>query len=125
MKKTGHKTPQPITHKENPNCLTTSLHSLDIPMERRPDTSDTLVDTRHWLLGTLELLPTSLLQQHCLVEYLFRLQVAHTDCLLAAVDVLALDHRVLMRSWRDSNFDLRVCFGERGERVFEKGTADS
>lgn len=94
-------------------------------MERRPDTSDTLVDTRHRLLGALELLPTSLLEQRRLVEYLFRLEIPHADCLLAAVDVLALDHRVLMRPWRDSDFDLRVCFGERGKRVFEKGASDS
>lgn len=100
-----------------------TLHSLDVPMERRPDTSDTLVKTGNRLLGALELLPTSLLEQHGLVEDLLRLQIAHADGLLTAVDVLALDDGVLVRSWRDPDFDLRVCFGERGECVFEEGAA--
>ena len=68
-------------------------------MERRPDTSDTLVDTRNGLLGALQLLPASLLQQCCLLKYLLRFEIPHTDCLLAAVDVLALNYRVLVRSW--------------------------
>lgn len=68
-------------------------------MVRGPDASDTVVDTRNGLLGALQLLPASLLQQVCLVEYLFRLEVPHTDSLLASVDVVALDHWVLVRPW--------------------------
>ena len=68
-------------------------------MVRGPDASDTVVDTRNRLLGALQLLPAGLLQQVRLVEYLFRLEVPHTDNLLASVDVMALDHWVLMRPW--------------------------
>lgn len=91
-------------------------------MVRRPDTSDTLVDTRNGLLGALELLPTSLFQQVRLDQYLLWLKIPHTDRLLAAVDVLASDNGVLVRPWGNPDFDLGVCFGEVGESASEEGT---
>ena len=68
-------------------------------MVRGPDASDTVVDTRNRLLGALQLLSAGLLQQVRLLEYLFRLEIPHTAGLLASVDVMALDHWVLMRPW--------------------------
>lgn len=68
-------------------------------MVRGPDASDAVVDTRNGLLGALQLLPTGFLQQVRLLEYLFWLEVPHTDGLLASVDVVALDHWVLVRPW--------------------------
>lgn len=68
-------------------------------MVRRPDATHTVVDTRNGLLGALQLLATGLLQQIGLLEDLFGFEVPHTNRLLTSVDIVALDDRVLVRSW--------------------------
>lgn len=94
-------------------------------MIRRPDTSDTLVDTRNGLLGALQFLPTSLLKQVRLHQYLLWLEISNTYRLLAAVNILASNNGVLVRPWGNSDFDLGVCFGEVGESASEEGTIGS
>lgn len=89
-------------------------------MVRGPDTTHALVDTRDGLVGALQLLAAGLLQQERLVEYLLGLEVADADHLLSAVDVVALDDGVLVRSGGNSDLDLRVAFGEAGERVLQE-----
>lgn len=91
-------------------------------MERVPDTSHALVKTRDGLLGALRLLAAGRLQQIRLVEDLLGLEVADTDRLLSAVDVVSLDDGVLVWPGRYSDLDLGVGFGERGEVVLEEGT---
>ena len=91
-------------------------------MIRGPDASDTLVDTCDGLLGTLQFLAASLLEQVCFLEDLFGLEVANTDRLLTSVDVVALDYRVLVWSWRYADFNLRVGFGEGGKSVLQESS---
>lgn len=90
-------------------------------MVRGPDTSHTLVNTGDRLLGALQLLAAGLLQQVRLLEDLFGLQISDADCLLTTVDVVTLDDGVFVRPGGYSDFDLRVCFGEVGEGVFQEG----
>lgn len=68
-------------------------------MIRRPDTSNTLVQTRDRLLGILQLLPTGLLEQVRLLKDLFRFEVPYAYRLFSPIDVEALDDGVLVRSW--------------------------
>lgn len=90
-------------------------------MERRPDTTHTLVQTRNRLLGPLQLLPAGLLKDHGLLQNLARFHITDTDGLFAAIDVLAFDDRMLGWSGRHSDLDLGVfarkvgeCFGQEG-----------
>lgn len=48
-------------------------------MVRRPDTTHTLVETRHGLLLYLQLLATGILKNHGLCQDIVRLEVAHAD----------------------------------------------
>lgn len=92
-------------------------------MVRGPDATHALVETRHRLVGALQLLAAGFLQQVRLVEYLLGLEVPHADDLLAAVDVVALDDGVLVRSGGYADLDLGVAFGEGGEGVFQEAPA--
>lgn len=85
-------------------------------MVRRPNTTHTLIQTGNRLLGAFQLVSASILEDHCLLEDVFGLKVAHTDGLLIAVDVLSLNHGVLLVSWGNADLDLRVLF-----REFRKG----
>lgn len=89
-------------------------------MVRRPDTSDRVVDTLDRLGNPLELLSARVPQQLNLLEDLQRLQVAHADGLLLAVDVVADYDGVLIGSRRHGDFDLGVCGGELGEDGLEE-----
>lgn len=71
---------------------------LDIPMVRTPNASNTLIRTEDRLHRLLQLLPARLFQQVRLLQYLFLLQISDADGLLTAVDVVALDDRVAVRS---------------------------
>jgi len=86
----------------------------------RPDTSDTVVNRLDGLGLLPQLLARCISQQDRLLQNRIWLQVADTDCLLAAVDVGALDDRVLAGTRGDGDFDRRVGFGEAGERVAEE-----
>lgn len=87
-------------------------------MIRRPDTSDTLVDTRDWLLGVLQLLSTCQLKQIGLLKYLLGLKVPDTNRLLPSIDIVSLDDGMSIRPWGYADFDLRVRLCEGGEVVF-------
>ena len=82
-------------------------------MVRRPDTSDALVDTRNGFLGALQLFAAGFLEKVRLVEDLLGLEIAHADGLFASIDIVALDDGMLVWPGRDSDFNLRVGFGER------------
>jgi hypothetical protein len=88
---------------------------------RRPNATDTLVDTRDRLLSPLVLLAAVLLQEICLLEYLLGLEVSHTDGLFAAVDEVTFNDGVLVWSRGYADFDLRVLFGESCKLVLEEG----
>lgn len=102
-----------------------ALNGFDISMVWGPDASDTLVDTRNRLLGALQFIPAGLPQQVRLPQDLLGLKIPDANRLLTSVDVLSLDYGVLVRPWRHSDFDLRVCFGEGGKSAFQEGTAES
>lgn len=74
-------------------------------MIRRPNTSHTLIDRLHRLRLPPQLLARRIPQQNRLLQDRVRLQIAHADGLLAAVDVGPLDDGVLVRSWGDGDLD--------------------
>lgn len=86
-------------------------------MIRRPDPSDTLVDTGDGLVGAFQLLAAGLLEQIGLHGYLMGLEIAHADRLLSSVDVVASENRMLARSWGNMDFDLGVFLSKEGEVV--------
>lgn len=92
-------------------------------MERTPNTPNTLLLALNPLAphNPLQLLPIRLLQQHALLQYLARFQVAHADGFLPAVDVGARDDWVLARSRRDGDFDAWIFAGEFLEAAFYEG----
>lgn len=90
-------------------------------MERIPDTPHTLVDRLDRLGDLFQLVPTGISEQKRLFQHLGIVEVPHTHCLFPAVDVVAFDDWMFPWSRRDCDFDLRVCFCEAGEVVFEKG----
>lgn len=89
-------------------------------MIRRPNTSHRLVDAGNRLLRPLVLLSACLLQHVRFHQHLVLLEVSHADRALAAIDVVAFDHRVFARTWGDTDFDLGVCGGEGAEVVDEE-----
>ena len=93
-----------------------------MPVIRGPNTSHRLINTSNRLLRSLVLLPARLPQQIRLHQHLVLLQIAHADRALAAVDVVALDQGMFMRTRGDTDFDLRVCGGEGAEVVQEELT---
>ena len=93
-------------------------------MEGRPDPPDALVDTGDGLLDTLQLLAAGLLEQGDLVDDLLGLEVAHADGLFAAIDVLALDDGVSVRTGGDADLDLGVLLGDGGEFMLQEGAVD-
>lgn len=90
-------------------------------MIRRPNPTNTLINTRHRLLRLLQLLATRLPKQIRLLQNLLRLEIAHANRLLPSVDVEARHDGVFSWSRRDSDFDLRVLFCEGREVVAEEG----
>ena len=102
-----------------------ALNGFDISMVWGPDASDTLVDTRNGLLGALQFIPAGLPQQVRLPQDLLGFKIPDANRLLASVDVLPFDYGVLVRPWRHSDFDLRVCFGEVGKSALQEGTVKS
>lgn len=89
-------------------------------MVRTPYTSDRVLNTRHRLLDSLQLLPASISQQLRLLQYLFLFQIPHTDSLLAVrpgPKVMGNDNWMFTWSWRDAYFDRWVCGCESGEGV--------
>lgn len=84
-------------------------------MVRGPDTPNTLVQTGNWLLGPLQLVTAGVLENHSLLQNIFRLEVAHADGLLTAINVLALDDGVPLVSGGNADLDLRVFAGECGK----------
>lgn len=89
----------------------------------RPDTTHTLVQTGNRLLGALQLVSASILEDHSLLQDVFGLEIAHTDGFLIAVDVLALDHGMLLVSRRNADLDLRVLFRELRKGLSQEGAA--
>ena len=86
-------------------------------MEWREYTSHRLIHTRHRLIYLLELQPTTILEQVCLLQDLLVLEVPDTNDFFSAIDVHASDDGVLMWAGRDDHFDLGVGFGKVGEIV--------
>jgi hypothetical protein len=91
-------------------------------MIRTPNTPNTLIDTFHRLRNLPQLLPISIPQQLRLLQHLLLRQIPHTYRFFAAVDVGSFYDWVFAWARGDSDFDLRVCGGEFGERVAEEGT---
>jgi len=89
---------------------------------RRPDTTHTLVQTGNRLLGPLQLVAAGVLENHSLLQDVFRLEIAHTDRLLTAIDVLALDDGMLAVAGRNADLDLRVFSRECGKGLGQEGT---
>lgn len=87
-------------------------------MVRRPNTSDTLVDTRNRLLSVLQFLPTCLLEQISLLKDLLWFKVSDTNGLLSPIDIMPLNDRMLIRSRRNPDFNLRVRFRKGREVMF-------
>ena len=83
-------------------------------MKPAPYTSYALVDALHRLPDSLQFLSTGIAQYLSLLQNLFLLHVldAHDD--LLAVDVVAPDDWVMIRSWCNMNLDLGILFGEGG-----------
>lgn len=104
------------------------LHSLSIsylvliPMERTPHASDAVVQTAHRLRDLLQLLPVRIAQQQRLLHDLIRVHVPYTDGLLASVDIMPRDDRVLVWAGGDDYFDARVLTCKCRQSVLEKGT---
>lgn len=86
-------------------------------MIRRPDPSNTLVDTGDGPVGAFQLLATRLFEQIGLLGYLMGFEIAHADRLLSSVDVVASENRMLARSWGNMDFDLGVFLSKEGEVV--------
>lgn len=98
-----------------------TLNRLEISVIRRPDASHTLVQTCDWLLGPLQLLSAGFFEQVGLLHNLLGLEVSDANGLLSAVDVVALDDGVFVRSWGDSDLDLGVGLCKGREGVLEEG----
>lgn len=86
----------------------------------RPDTTHTLVQTGDGLLSPLQLLTTGILQGHCLLQDILRLKIAHTKSLLMSVDIVALNHGMLVVPWRYADLNLRVLAGELGKGLSQE-----
>ena len=99
------------------------LYSDSTTVVWTPDSSDTVVDTLHWLSDLLELLSASIPQELSLLHDLPWLQVSDTNCFLAPIDVVAFDDRVLARTWGNVDFDLGVLPREFGKGGLEEGAA--
>jgi hypothetical protein len=96
------------------------LYHVFLPVERRPDTSHTFIQTLDRLRNLLQLLTARAAQQQRFFQNLVGCHVAHADGLFFAADVFALEHRVAAWSGRDCDFDLGVGTGEVFELGFEK-----
>lgn len=77
-------------------------------MIRRPDTTDTRIDTGNGLIRALLLLAARLSQQRRFPRDLARIHVAHLEDLFPSVDVVAAEDGVVVRAGGDADFDLRV-----------------
>lgn len=91
----------------------------------RPNSSDALVQAGNRLLRPLQLLPASLLEEVRLLQDLLLGHIPHADGLNPAVDVVALQDGVFLRSRGDADLDLRVGFGEGREFMLQKRPAKS
>jgi hypothetical protein len=69
----------------------------------------------------LEFLAAGLLEIFDLVHDILGLEIAHTDCLDSAIDVVSLDDGVLVGPWRNAEFDLGIGSGEIRKLFFEEG----
>lgn len=87
----------------------------------RPDTTHTLVQTGDGLLGPLQLLTTGIPHGHCLLQDILRLEIPHTKRLLMSVDVMALNHGMLIVSGRYADLNLRVLAGKFGKGLSQEG----
>lgn len=87
-------------------------------MVRRPNTSDTLVDTQNRLLSVLQFLPTCLLEQISLLKDLLWFKVSDANGLLSPIYIMPLNDGMLVRSRRNTDFNLRVRFREGREVMF-------
>lgn len=94
-------------------------------MERTPHASDALVQTPHRLRDLLQLLSIRIAQQQRLVQNLIRVHVSHTDGLFAAIDVLAFDDGVFVRTRRYGDFDAGVFFRKCREFGLEEVAVNS
>jgi len=90
-------------------------------MVRRPDTSDTLVDTRYRLIDPLVLLPIGVTQQLGLLENLRWLHVLDADSLLKPVDVVADHDGMFSGPWGNRKLNGWVGGGEVLKVGFNKG----
>ena len=89
-------------------------------MERRPDTPDALVDTRHRLAQLLVLLAVAVPQHLGLLPHALVLQVLDADGPCGAVDVVCDDDGVLAWPGADGELNRRVALCESRERGLEE-----
>lgn len=94
------------------HTITRHLYRLETAMVRRPNASDTLVQASNRLLRSLQLLPAGLLEEVRFLQNLLLGHIPHTDGFDPAVNVVALEDRVLLGSRGDADFNLGVGFGE-------------
>ena len=103
--------------------ISKALYSDSTTVVWTPDSSDTVVDTLHWLDDLLVRFSTGISQKLCLLNDLPWLQVSDTNCFLAPIDVVAFDDRVLAWTWGNVDFDLGVLPREFGKGGLEEGAA--
>lgn len=101
--------------KSSKNALLESSYAAQIAVIRRPDTTDTLIQTCHGLLGALQLLAVGLLEDVGLLHDFAGFEVSYANGLLLSIDVVTLDNRVLCWSGGDADFDLGIFTGKGGE----------
>lgn len=90
-------------------------------MIRTPNTSNTLVDTLHWLRNPLQLLTTCIPEQLRLLQYLLLLEIPNTYSLLSTIDIMPYYDRVSPRPGRNNHLNLGICGGEFRQRIAKEG----
>ena len=114
-------TPNPHNSRSSSPPLSPSSYSCTVAVVRTPQASDTLVDTGDGLVGALDLVAAGVAQQLDLLQDLQGVHVLDADGLLAAVDVVPDEHRVLPRPRRHRELDLRVLRRELRELRPDEG----
>lgn len=90
---------------------------LDSPMHRTPDSSDTLIRADHGFTSDQFILLARVRNQELdFLEDLFFLEIAQTDGLFAAVDVVRFHDGVLVRTGRDAELGAGIFGCEVGEQ---------
>jgi hypothetical protein len=100
------------------------LNHLKIAVIRRPNTSNTLIETRHGFLLSLRLFTTGLFEQIGPFQDFIGFEIANGYRLFTAVYVVASDEGVFGWSRGNADFNLGVCAGEGWEFIFKEGAVE-